>query len=192
MDEIRVNDLASRFAAICGEAHVEAGDGIGPRYQSDWLGKAVSEPAIVVRPASTEEVAGVMKICAETRTPVIPFGGNSGLSGGTVARAEDQVVLLSLERMNRVRRIDRAGMYMVAEAGCIIQNLHQAVEAEGLMFPLVFGAKGTAQIGGALGTNAGGLNVVRYGSARALCLGCLLYTSPSPRDATLSRMPSSA
>ena len=66
MDEIRVNDLASRFAAICGEAHVEAGDGIGPRYQSDWLGKAVSEPAIVVRPVSTEEVAGVMKICAET------------------------------------------------------------------------------------------------------------------------------
>ena len=146
MDEIRVNDLASRFAAICGEAHVEAGDGIGPRYQSDWLGKAVSEPAIVVRPASTEEVAGVMKICAETRTPVIPFGGNSGLSGGTVARAEDQVVLLSLERMNRVRRIDRAGMYLVAEAGCIIQNVHQAVEAEGLMFPLVFGATGTAQI----------------------------------------------
>ena len=94
-----------------------------------------------------------------------------------MARAEDQVVLLSLERMNRVRRIDRAGMYMVAEAGCIIQNLHQAVEAEGLMFPLVFGAKGTAQIGGALGTNAGGLNVIRHGSARALCMGLEVVTA---------------
>ena len=177
MDEIRVNDLASRFAAICGETHVEAGDGIGPRYQSDWLGKAVSEPAIVVRPASTEEVAGVMKICAETRTPVIPFGGNSGLASGTIARAEDQVVMLSLERMNKVRKIDAPGRYMVAEAGCIIESLHHAAAAEELMFPLVFGAKGTAQIGGALGTNAGGLNVVRYGSARALCLGLEVVTA---------------
>ncbi|MEC7438071.1 MAG: FAD-binding oxidoreductase, partial [Pseudomonadota bacterium] len=177
MDDIRVSDLASRFAKICGDAHVEAGDGIGPRYQSDWLGKTVSEPAIVVRPASTEEVAGVMKICAETRTPVIPFGGNSGLASGTIARAEDQVVMLSLERMNKVRRIDAPGRYMVAEAGCIVESLHHAAAAEGLMFPLVFGAKGTAQIGGALGTNAGGLNVVRYGSARALCLGLEVVTA---------------
>ena len=126
MDEIRVNDLASRFAAICGAAHVEAGEGIGARYQSDWLGKTASEPAIVVRPASTEEVAAVMKICAETRTPVIPFGGNSGLASGTIARAEDQVVKLSLERMNKVRRIDAPGRYMVAEAGCIVESLHHA------------------------------------------------------------------
>ena len=120
MDEIRVNDLASRFAAVCGDAHVEAGDGIGPRYQSDWLGKTASEPAIVVRPASTGEVAGVMKICAETRTPVIPFGGNSGLACGTIARAEDQVVMLSLERMNRVRRIDAPGRYMVADRKSVV------------------------------------------------------------------------
>ena len=177
MNEMRMTDLATQFAAICGAAHVQRGTGIDTRYQSDWLGTKESSPAIVVRPGETAEVAAVMKLCAETRTPVIPFGGNSGLSGGTVARAEDQVVLLSLERMNKVRRIDRAGMYMVAEAGCIIQNLHQAVEAEGLMFPLVFGAKGTAQIGGALGTNAGGLNVVRYGSARALCLGLEVVTA---------------
>ena len=177
MDDVRLIDLASQFAAICGAAHVQRGDTIDSRYQSDWLGTKESAPAIVVRPGETAEVAAVMKLCAETRTPVIPFGGNSGLSGGTVARAEDQVVLLSLERMNRVRRIDRAGMYMVAEAGCIIQNLHQAVEAEGLMFPLVFGAKGTAQIGGALGTNAGGLNVIRHGSARALCMGLEVVTA---------------
>ena len=158
MDDVRLIDLASRFAAICGAAHVQRGDTIDGRYRSDWLGTKESAPAIVVRPGETAEVAAVMKLCAETRTPVIPFGGNSGLSGGTVARAEDQVVLLSLERMNKVRRSTRRHVYG-AEAGCIIQNLHQAVEAEGLMFPLVFGAKGTAQIGGALGTNAGGLNV---------------------------------
>ena len=177
MNEMRMTDLATQFAAICGTANVQRGDSIDTRYQSDWLGTKESAPAIVVRPGETAEVAAVMKLCAETRTPVIPFGGNSGLSGGTVARAEDQVVLLSLERMNKVRRIDRAGMYMVAEAGCIIQNLHQAVEAEGLMFPLVFGAKGTAQIGGALGTNAGGLNVIRHGSARALCMGLEVVTA---------------
>jgi len=177
MDEVRVNDLAGRFAAICGEAHVESGDGIQPRYQSDWLGTAASAPAIVVRPGNTEEVAAVMKVCAATRTPVIPLGGNSGLARGTVARAEDQILLLSLERMNRVRHMDVAGRYMVAEAGCIVESLHRAAEAAGLMFPLVFGAKGTAHIGGALGTNAGGLNVVRYGNTRALCMGLEVVTA---------------
>ena len=177
MDEMRITDLAGRIAAICGDANVQAGTGIDPRYQRDWLGTKQSSPAIVVRPADTAEVAAVMKLCAETRTPVIPFGGNSGLSGGTVARADDQVVLLSLERMNRIRKMDAPGRYMVAEAGCIIENLHKAAGDEGLMFPLVFGAKGTAQIGGALGTNAGGLNVVRYGSARALCMGLEIVTA---------------
>ena len=92
--------------------------------------------------------------------------------------------MLSLERMNKVRKIDAPGRYMVAEAGCIIESLHHAAAAEGLMFPLVFGAKGTAQIGGALGTNAGGLNVVRYGSARALCLGLEVVTAASVKLVT--------
>ena len=103
MNEMRLSDLATQFANICGAAHVQRGDTIDKRYQSDWLGTKESAPAIVVRPGETAEVAAVMKLCAETRTPVIPFGGNSGLAGGTVARAEDQIVLLSLERMNSIK-----------------------------------------------------------------------------------------
>lgn len=163
--------------SICGEAHVLSGDNIDPRYQRDWLGLFESSPQVVVRPDCTADVAAIMKICARTKTPVIPFGGNSSLTGATVATAEDQVLLLSLERMNQVRDISIDGRYMVADAGCIIENLHKAADQAGLMFPLVFGAKGTAQIGGALGTNAGGLNVVRYGNARALCMGLEVVTA---------------
>ena len=96
-------DLAPRLATICGDAHISAGSDIDPRYRRDWLGLAESHPAIVVRPANTAEVAAVMTLCAETRTAVVPFGGNSGLAGGTIAEKEQDIVLLSLERMNRIR-----------------------------------------------------------------------------------------
>ena len=85
MNEMRLTDLATQFATICGAAHVQRGESIDTRYQSDWLGTKDSAPAIVVRPGETDEVAAIMKLCAETRTPVIPFGGNSGLAGGTIA-----------------------------------------------------------------------------------------------------------
>lgn len=169
--KVDIDTLAARLTAICGAQHVQTGSTIDPRYRRDWLGTVPSAPAIIVRPADTAGVAAVMKLCAASRTPVVPFGGNSGLAGGTIANADDRVVLLSLERMNTVRHLDKAGRYMIAEAGCIIETLHTAAAKADLMFPLVFGAKGTAQIGGALATNAGGLNVVRYGNARALCLG---------------------
>ena len=171
------NSFKADLAAICGSAHVLGGDDIDARYLRDWLGKAESHPALVVRPPDTAAVAAVMQLCAETKTPVIPFGGNSGLAGGTVAAAGQNIVLLSLERMNRVREMNAAGRFMVAEAGCIIEQLHAVAASESLLFPLVFGAKGTAQIGGALSTNAGGLNVVRYGNARHLCLGLEVVTA---------------
>ena len=166
-----MDSFKADLAAICGSAHVLGGNDIDARYLRDWLGKAESHPALVVRPPDTAAVAAVMRLCAETKTPVIPFGGNSGLAGGTVAAAGQNIVLLSLERMKRVREMNAAGRFMVAEAGCIIEQLHAVAASESLMFPLVFGAKGTAQIGGALSTNAGGLNVVRYGTTRELTLG---------------------
>jgi FAD/FMN-containing dehydrogenase len=122
-------------------------------------------------------VAAIMKLCAATKTPVIPLGGNSGLTGATIAAKGSDVLLLSMERMNNVREVDADGRVMIAEAGCILENLHKVADQAGLMFPLVFGAKGTAQIGGALGTNAGGLNVIRYGNARALCMGLEVVTA---------------
>jgi FAD/FMN-containing dehydrogenase len=170
-------DFTDQLIGICGAAHVLTGDEIEPRYRRDWLGLYESHPLYVVRPDSTEAVAAIMKACAATKTPVIPLGGNSGLTGATIAGEAEGILLLSLERMNQIRSIDGDGQVMIAEAGCIIENLHKAADQAGLMFPLVFGAKGTAHIGGALGTNAGGLNVIRYGNARALCMGLEVVTA---------------
>lgn len=170
-------EMIDKFRIICGVAHVEAGNDINPKYRRDWLDKYPSDPCIVVRPNSTEKVADIMKICAATKTAVIPLGGNSGLTGATQAHPGQKAILMSLERMNIIRKVNGDGRYMIAEAGCIVENLHKVADQAGWMFPLVFGAKGTAHIGGALGTNAGGLNVVRYGNARALCLGLEVVTA---------------
>ncbi|MGB1952676.1 MAG: FAD-binding oxidoreductase [Candidatus Puniceispirillum sp.] len=175
--QITEQELIEKFRAVCGAAHVETGTDIDPKYQRDWLDRYPSSPLIVVRPDSTEKVAALMKICAATKTIVIPLGGNSGLTGATQAHPDQKAVLMSLERMNTIREMNGDGRYMIAESGCIVENLHKAADQAGWMFPLVFGAKGTAHIGGALGTNAGGLNVVRYGNARALCLGLEVVTA---------------
>ena len=132
-----MDSFKADLAAICGSAHVLGGDDIDARYLRDWLGKAESHPALVVRPPDTAAVAAVMRLCAETKTPVIPFGGNSGLADGTVAAAGQNIVLLSLERMKRVREMNAAGRFMLAEAGCIIEQLHAVAASESLMFPLV-------------------------------------------------------
>ena len=172
-----MTEFTDRLIEICGNAHVLTGDAIEPRYRQDWLGLYESHPLYVVRPDSTRTVAAIMKACAETKTPVIPLGGNSGLTGATIAGEAEGILLMSLERMNNVRTIDTDGQVMIAEAGCIIENLHKAADQAGLMFPLVFGAKGTAHIGGALATNAGGLNVIRYGNVRDLCMGLEVVTA---------------
>lgn len=175
--QITDQEMIDKFRAICGDAHVEAGNDINPKYKRDWLDKYPSDPFMVLRPDSTAKVADLMKICAATKTIVIPLGGNSGLTGATQAQSDQKAVIISLERMNMIREVNGDGRYMIAESGCIIENLHKAADQAGWMFPLVFGAKGTAHIGGALGTNAGGLNVVRYGNARALCLGLEVVTA---------------
>ncbi|ADE39626.1 FAD-binding oxidoreductase [Candidatus Puniceispirillum marinum] len=175
--KITEQEIIDECRAICGDAHVETGNDIDPKYQRDWLDKYPSSPFIVVRPDSTEKVAALMKLCTATKTAVIPLGGNSGLTGATQAHPDQKAVIMSLERMNMIRDVNGDGRYMIAESGCIVENLHKAADQAGWMFPLVFGAKGTAHIGGALGTNAGGLNVVRYGNARALCLGLEVVTA---------------
>ena len=175
--KINEQEIIDECRAICGDAHVETGNDIDPKYQRDWLDKYPSNPFIVVRPDSTEKVAALMKLCTATKTAVIPLGGNSGLTGATQAHPDQKAMIMSLERMNVIRDVNGDGRYMIAESGCIVENLHKAADQAGWMFPLVFGAKGTAHIGGALGTNAGGLNVVRYGNARALCMGLEVVTA---------------
>ena len=112
-----------QLIAICGAAHVLHGASMEPRYQRDWLNISKSEPYVVVRPDCTADVAAIMRVCAATKTPVIPMGGNSNLTKATVAKRDDRALVLSLERMNQVRSVNADGNYMVAEAGCIVFKL---------------------------------------------------------------------
>src|SRR3984893_8957749 len=126
---------------------------------------------LVVRPASTEEVAAVVRICAEAKLPIVPQGGNTGLVGGGVPPEDGHNLVLALGRMNRIRAIDPVNFTMTVEAGCILANLQQAAAEADRLFPLSLGAEGSCQIGGNLSTNAGGIAVLRYGNTRELTLG---------------------
>jgi len=126
---------------------------------------------LVVRPAATEEVAAVVRICAEAKLPIVPQGGNTGLVGGGVPPEDGRNIVLALGRMDRVRAIDPVNFTMTVEAGCILANLHDAATEVDRLFPLSLGAEGSCQIGGNLSTNAGGIAVLRYGNTRELVLG---------------------
>ncbi|NML44820.1 FAD-binding oxidoreductase [Ramlibacter sp. G-1-2-2] len=123
----------------------------------------------VARPADTQQVAQVVALCAQLRVPVVPQGGNTGACGGGVPQAG--AVVLATERLNRIRAIDTANFTMTVEAGCILADLQQAARDAGCFFPLSLGGEGSCRIGGNLSTNAGGINVLRYGNARDLMLG---------------------
>src|SRR6516162_5721543 len=126
---------------------------------------------LVVRPASTEEVAAVVRICAEAKLAIVPQGGNTGLVGGGVPPEDGHNIVLALGRMNRIRAIDPVNFTMTVEAGCILADLQQAAAEADRLFPLSLGAEGSCQIGGNLSTNAGGIAVLRYGNTRELTLG---------------------
>lgn len=143
------------------------------RWSSDWSGEERWTPLAVARPDCTEEVAAIVRLANDLRVPVVPVSGNTGMAGGTFAEG---AIMLSMDRMNRIRDIRPEARIAVAEAGVILSDLHMAVEAQDLIFPLFFGARGSAMLGGALSTNAGGSNVLRYGNARALCLGVEVVT----------------
>jgi FAD/FMN-containing dehydrogenase len=141
-----------------------------PRYLEEPRGRWHGQAAAIVAPASAEEVAATIRACAATSTPVIPYGGGTGLVGGQLAEGGQPPVILSLERMRAIRAVDAAAGTMTVEAGAILSDIHEAAEAEGLIFPLTLASQGSARIGGLLATNAGGVNVLRYGNARDLCL----------------------
>lgn len=165
------NNIVDMIRTVVGEANVltQAEDVAG--YLEDWTGMYHSTALAVVRPAATAEVAEIVKLCNAHDVPVVPQGGRTGLCGGGVPTEGRPSVVVSLTRMNVVRSIDTASRTVVAEAGIVLETLHGAVLEHGLIFPLVFGAKGSCTIGGNLSTNAGGSNVVRYGNTRELCLG---------------------
>ncbi|HWI15233.1 MAG TPA: FAD-binding oxidoreductase [Burkholderiales bacterium] len=137
----------------------------------DWRKIYRGTTPAVVRPASTEEVAAVIRLCAETRTPVIPQGGNTGMCGASTPHMDAGEVIVTLSRMNRVIDVDPLNNTVTAQAGCILASLQQAAADVDRLFPLSLGAEGSCQIGGNLSTNAGGVNVLRYGNTRDLVLG---------------------
>ncbi|WP_354684889.1 FAD-binding oxidoreductase [Cupriavidus necator] len=145
-------------------------DDIAP-WLSDWRGIYRGQAQAVVRPRTVDEVARALALCQQAAVPVVPRGGNTGLCGGATPDAQPQNVVLSLERMNAVRSLDTIANTMVAEAGCILGNLRRAAQKANRLLPLSLAAEDSCQIGGNLATNAGGVNVVRYGMARELVLG---------------------
>ena len=140
-------------------------------YETDWRDNYHGRAAAVVRPASTEEVARVVKLLAELRVPIVPQGGNTSLCGASVPDDSGTQVVVSLARMNRVRAVDPGNNTMTVEAGCVLASLQAEAERHGRLFPLSLGAQGSCQIGGNLSTNAGGTGVLRYGNTRELVMG---------------------
>jgi len=140
-------------------------------WLTDWRGRYTGRALALASPASTAEVAGLVRLCGEHGAPIVPQGGNSGMSGGATPDSTGEAILLSLRRMNAIRRLDEQAGEVTCEAGVILQTLHEAAAAEGLRFPLTLGGKGSATIGGLISTNAGGTQVLRHGSMRAQVLG---------------------
>jgi len=140
-------------------------------HLTEWRDTYRGQTPILLMPASAAEVADIVRLCAVNGTAIVPQGGNTGLCGGAIPPADGGQILLSLSRMNRIRAISATDYSLVAEAGCVLADLHKAAEDADRLFPLSLAAEGSCQIGGNVSTNAGGTNVLRYGTARDLVLG---------------------
>jgi FAD/FMN-containing dehydrogenase len=162
--------LTAARAAI-GDAQVLTSASDKDRFERDFWNQNRGSAAAVLRPGSTAEVARIVTLAAEHHVAIVPQSGNTGLVSGGIPDQTGTEIVLSFERMDKVRAIDPAGDYMVVEAGCILQAVQQAAAGIGRFFPLAMGSGGSCRIGGNLSTNAGGINVLRYGMARDLVLG---------------------
>ena len=168
--------ILAPLRALLGEAGLRVGGDLSA-YERDWRGRYPGRALAVALPASTAEVAAVVRLCAEHGTSLVPQGGNTGLVGGSTPDDSGRQIVLSLARMRRVRGIDAANLTMTVEAGCILQAVQDAAAAQGLLFPLSLAAEGSCTLGGNLASNAGGTAVLRYGNARELCLGLEVVTA---------------
>jgi D-lactate dehydrogenase (cytochrome) len=140
-------------------------------HLSERRGRVNGRALVMLSPRTTAEVSAVVRACAAARVAIVPQGGNTGVCGGAIPDDSGDQVLLSLARMNRIRKIDGSDFSITVDAGCILANIQKAACDVGLLFPLSLGAEGSCQIGGNLATNAGGINVIRYGTARQQVLG---------------------
>ena len=174
-----MSQLLDELRTLLGPAQVltRADHGDLSAWERDWRKRWHGQALAVVRPGSTAEAAQVVQACARHGASLVPQGGNTGLVGGGVPDMSGTQVLLSLQRMNRVRAIDPANLTLTVEAGMVLQAVQQAAADAGLLFPLSLAAEGSCTIGGNLVTNAGGTQVLRYGNARELCLGLEVVTA---------------
>lgn len=171
------NHLIDQLIAICGDKYVIADTESMTPYLTDWRGHYHGKAQAVVHPASTEDVQKIIRLANEHLIPIVPQGGNTSLCGGATPDDKGKAVVLAMGRMNTIRHLDSLSQTITVDGGCILEHIQQAAKQRGLVFPLDFGSRGSCQIGGALSTNAGGLNVVRYGNARQLCLGLEVVTA---------------
>lgn len=175
-----MSDLLDQFRQICGAAHVLTHEDPSTdlsAWERDWRKRAQGRALAVVRPANVQEVSEVVKACAKANVSIVPQGGNTGLAVGSIPDDSGQQVVLSLQRMNKIRSLDTANLTVIAEAGCILQQVQTHVVQAGYLFPLSLAAEGSCTLGGNLGTNAGGTQVLRFGNTRELCLGLEVVTA---------------
>ncbi|MEM1233971.1 MAG: FAD-binding oxidoreductase, partial [Pseudomonadota bacterium] len=160
-------EILDTLRSLLGPSYVLTGKST-EKWTRDWTGKYTWTPLAVARPATTAEVSATAAACYAAGAAMVPVGGNTGLTGATQAEG---TIMVSLDRMNAIRAVKPGSRVALVEAGAILDTIHAAAAEHGLIFPLTFGARGSAMIGGNLATNAGGSNVLRYGNTRELCLG---------------------
>jgi len=165
------DQVLRKLAAIVGASACVTDERALEPNLTEWRNVLRGRALAMVSPASTEQVARILRLCTESGVGVVPQGGNTGLCGGAIPDTSGRQLILSLGRMNRIRSLEPDDFSMIAEAGCILANLQRAAREAGRYFPLSLSAEGSCQIGGNLATNAGGINVIRYGTARQQVLG---------------------
>lgn len=163
--------LIAQFAAVVGPQGLVTDPEQQRPYCTDWLGKWQGRCSLLVRPATTEEVAAVVRLCHAHRIPIIPQGGNTGMSGGATPDMSASQIILSLTRMRAIRQVDVVNDTLTVDAGVLLAEVQAAAAEAGRYFPLSLGAEGSCSIGGNLASNAGGTAVLRYGNTRELALG---------------------
>ncbi|MEN9436248.1 MAG: hypothetical protein RIR09_903 [Pseudomonadota bacterium] len=168
--------LLDTLRTLVGASHVLTGGDLSA-WEQDWRKREHGRALAVVRPGCTAEVAAVVKACALAEVSIVPQGGNTGMVVGSTPDTTGTQLVLSLRRMNAVRHVDAANLTVTVEAGCVLQTLQEVCAQNGLLFPLRMASEGSCTIGGNLGTNAGGTQVLRYGNTRELCLGLEVVTA---------------
>jgi len=164
-------DLLARFAALVGPGGALTDPEATHPYRMEWRDKYLGETPLVLRPQTVGQVSAILALANETRTAIVPQSGNTGLVGGQVPDSSGTEIVLSLDRMTRIRAVDAEGYSLTAEAGAILADVQSAAEAAGRLFPLSLGSEGSCRIGGNISTNAGGTAVLAYGNMRDLVLG---------------------